>query len=236
MLSEKRLKCMKALGIKIHEQEMSANMNRHTQNTFMGDTESQCYNTLIKQITRHKQFGILIPGALTKELVKLAKSLKNKSNVESIIDNGKIATTKALGMAIPIQENKEINKTTEVNRERYSKLFGIRKLGSKVKSIVHPKAELELQKVNARIVSAGIAGLRADNVKKKKILNVKVNKIKGKLASRETGRSDQGRTQQLGTIDEKVVDQRHMLEYIPDKIHMLESCFDQMHMLYSSDE
>ena len=245
MLSKERIKRMKVLGIRIPEQEISSNMDRHTQNPFMGDTESQRYDKILKQIARHKQFGILIPDELVDELFKATKALENKSNVESIIDNGDIVTAKALGMAVPIQGNNAINKTTEVNRERHSQLFGIRKLGSKVKSIVQPEAETGLQKVNARMASTGLARLRKAIPRKTRItmilnakhsamitvfgiiinalmmmrnfnvtndalyiLNVEVNKIKGKLASGEPGQSDQGRTQLLGKIGEKMAESK----------------------------
>ena len=103
MLSKKSLKCMKTLGIRIAEQEISANMDRHTQNPFMGDTESQRYDKILKQIARHKQFGILIPDELVDELFKATKALEKKFNVESRIDNFEIATENALGMAVLIQ-------------------------------------------------------------------------------------------------------------------------------------
>ena len=69
----------------------------------------------MKRISRHKQFGIPIPDELIDELAKAAKVIKAKTNVESIIDNGKIVRVKALGMKIPKQASKAISEPMEVN-------------------------------------------------------------------------------------------------------------------------
>ena len=182
----------------------------------------------------------------------------------------KIATANALGMAIPIQENKVISKTIEANRGSSSQLIGIRKLSPKDRSIAQPKTEPGLQKVNARMASTGLARFRKAIPRKTRItmilnakhsamitvfgiiinalmmmrnfnvtndalyiLNVEVNKINGKCASGEPGQSDQGRTQLLETIGEKVVNQRHRLESNADEIHRLKSRVDQRHRLES---
>ena len=85
MLSNKRLKCMKALGIRIPEQEISANMDRHIENPFVGNnernhmdrhtknpiignTKSQHYNKISKRISRLKRFDILIQDKINDEL------------------------------------------------------------------------------------------------------------------------------------------------------------------------
>ena len=60
MLSDKSIKYLKDPGIDVPEVEISANMGRHTENSFIENTRIQPYNKIAKIISRLKGFGILI--------------------------------------------------------------------------------------------------------------------------------------------------------------------------------
>ena len=89
MLSDKRLKCLKALGLRVPVVQGSATeqvvqgstMRRHTKIPIAGNTEShKDYNELLRRISRHKQFDIPSPADLAVELARNA-AFKAKNNV-----------------------------------------------------------------------------------------------------------------------------------------------------------
>ena len=97
MLSEKRRKCLKVLGLEVPVVQGStmekvvegSTMKRHTKIPIAGNTESQLnHKQLLRKIARYKQLGIPILVEFTAELARNA-ALKAKSNVVPRIGKGK---------------------------------------------------------------------------------------------------------------------------------------------------
>ena len=93
MLSDKRLKCLKALGLRVPVVQGSATkqvvqgrtMRRHTEIPIAGNTEShKNYNDLLKEIARYKQLGVPIPVEFTADVARIAAELKNNNVVPRI--------------------------------------------------------------------------------------------------------------------------------------------------------
>ena len=90
MLSEKRIKCLKVLGLRVQvvqgiatEQVVQGSaMRRHTKIPIAGNTKShKDYNELLRRISRHKKIGIPIPDELIAKFARIAAVLVAKNNV-----------------------------------------------------------------------------------------------------------------------------------------------------------